>query len=125
MNWRLLVAFSVAIIGGALFSSYLPDLHGSQTELSRTDKISISKGTVFSGAAASGFISGGGLLSNAEAVEFAQPAEHDVKLDIPPVFKCNPFDHVRLGIVSLGATTSARTVLLLMVFRGAILSSKP
>ena len=30
-------------------------------------------------------------------VPFAQPPEHEVDLDIPPVFKCNPFDHVKLG----------------------------
>eukprot|EP00439_Symbiodinium_sp_Y106_P023234 s47_g2.t2 len=95
MKWRLLAALSAAIILGALFSSYVPDLHGSQTGLSSTDKIMISKaGAVRSTApSAPGFLSGGGLLAAAEDVEFAQPISHDVTLDIPPVFKCNPFDH--------------------------------
>ena len=98
MKWRLLTALSAAIILGALFSAYVPDLHGSQTGLSPTDKIMISKaGAVRSMASsAPGFLSGGGLLAAAEDVEFAQPVSHDVTLNIPPVFKCNPFDHTCL-----------------------------
>ena len=98
MNWRALAVFTVAIITGALLSAYLPESHGVQTELAHVDKITISKGgSISSGApSAPGFLFRGGLLAHAEDVDFAEPVNHDVKLDIPPVHKCNPFDHVRL-----------------------------
>ena len=98
MKTRVIVLFSLAVIAGVLCTSYLPDLQGLQSELGVSDRVVTAAGFVSSGAsAAAGLLSGTGLLSQPDDVEFAQPVDHEVELDVPPVHRCNPFDHVLLG----------------------------
>jgi len=95
MKTRVIVLFSLAVIAGVLCTSYLPDLQGLQSELGVSDRVFTAAGFVSSGAsAAAGLLSGTGLLSQPDDVEFAQPVDHEVELDVPPVHRCNPFDHV-------------------------------
>ena len=106
MNTKVIVFFSLAVIAGVFFTSSIHDMRQLPAELEVASRVSAAAGFLSSGASAAAGILSAGLLQ-VDDVEFTQPVDHEVTLDIPPVFKCNPFDHVRLGSRS---STASRLV---------------